>query len=65
MKIFVKPASQLTQSERLTARNSLKELIDALGWGYNLLFRASDYLNIDVYQLLSEQDESWKQKKWI
>lgn len=65
MKIFVKPASQLTQSERLIARDSLKELIDALGWGYNLLFYASDYLNIDVYQLMSEQDESWKQKKWI
>lgn len=65
MKIFVKPASQLTQGERLTARNSLKELIDALGWGYNLLFRASDHLNIDAYQLLSEQDECWKQKKWI
>ncbi|HAO6751435.1 TPA: hypothetical protein IQP68_001124 [Listeria monocytogenes] len=65
MRIFVKPASQLTQSERLTTRDSLKELIDALGWGYNLLFHASDHLNIDAYQLISEQDETWKQKKWI
>lgn len=65
MRVFVKPASQLTQSERLTTRDSLKELIDALGWGYNLLFHASDHLNIDAYQLISEQDETWKQKKWI
>nr|WP_239001107.1 hypothetical protein [Listeria monocytogenes] len=65
MRIFVKPASQLTQGERLTARDGLKELIDALGWGYNLLFYASDYLNIDAHKLISEQDESWKMKKWI
>lgn len=65
MKILVKPASQLTTNERVSARNNLKELIDVLGWGYNLLFFASDYLNIDAYQLISEQDESWKQKKWI
>lgn len=65
MKIFVKPTSQLSQSERVTARDSLKELIDALGWGYNLLFHASDYLNIDAHQLISEQDKIWKQKKWI
>ncbi|EAD1138758.1 hypothetical protein AR000_08535 [Listeria monocytogenes] len=65
MKIFVKPASQLTQGERLTARDGLKELIDALGWGYNLLFYASDHLNIDAHKLISEQDESWKMKKWI
>ncbi|EAC6644543.1 hypothetical protein EZ569_00180 [Listeria monocytogenes] len=58
MRIFVKPASQLTQGERLTARDGLKELIDALGWGYNLLFYASDYLNIDAHKLISEQDES-------
>ncbi|HEM2308855.1 TPA: hypothetical protein U0309_002902 [Listeria monocytogenes] len=65
MRIFVKPASQLTQGERLTARDGLKELIDALGWGYNLLFYASNYLNIDAHKLISEQDESWKMKKWI
>lgn len=65
MRVFVKPAGQLTKEERVTARENLKELIDVLGWGYNLLFHASDHLNIDAYQLISEQDKKWKQKKWI
>ncbi|HAC0715712.1 TPA_asm: hypothetical protein GYZ54_14410 [Listeria monocytogenes] len=65
MRVFVKPADQLTKEERVTARENLKELIDVLGWGYNLLFHASDHLNIDAYQLISEQDKKWKQKKWI
>lgn len=65
MRVFVKPSNQLTSDERLTARDNLKELIDVLGWGYNLLFYASDHLNIDAYQLISEQDKMWKQKKWI
>ncbi|EJA7861945.1 hypothetical protein [Listeria immobilis] len=65
MRVFVKPSNQLTSDERSTARNNLKELIDVLGWGYNLLFYASDHLNIDAYQLISEQDKMWKQKKWI
>ncbi|EAG4633538.1 hypothetical protein C5755_12175 [Listeria monocytogenes] len=65
MKFFVKPANLLTNGERVSARNNLKELIDVLGWGYNLLFYASDYLNIDAYKLMSEQDKIWKQKEWI
>lgn len=65
MKFFVKPPDQLTTDERASARNNLKELIDVLGWGYNLLFYACDYLNIDAHQLISEQDKIWKQKKWI
>ncbi|WP_270996556.1 hypothetical protein [Listeria seeligeri] len=65
MRVFVKPAGQLTKEERVAARDNLKELIDVLGWGYNLLFHASDHLNIDAYQLISEQDKKWKQKNWI
>lgn len=50
---------------REQAKEIMYELIDVLGWGYNLLCFAGEEFKLDVLNLMKAREEVWKKEKLL
>ncbi|WP_239256646.1 hypothetical protein [Listeria ilorinensis] len=64
-RLFQLLAMRSQERHRLEMREIMYELLDVLGWGYNLLCYVAEEMNFNVADLMKERSETWKEEKFI